>query len=426
MDDAPNTAQRPLDGCRVIELGSTVAGPFCGRLLADFGADVIKVEQRSGDAVRSMGKRKNGRSLYAASIFRNKRNVSIDLRRPEGRALVASMCEKADIVVENFKPGTLERWGLGYDDLSKVNPGLVMVRISGYGQSGPYSARPGYGVVCEAVSGMREITGDPDRPPARVAVSLTDYITGLYGAFGAAMALLSRNATGRGQVVDAALYESAFSFMEPHVPAFQQLGVVAQRAGSRLPDNTPNSLYPTGDGRFVHIAAITNSLFARLATAMGQPGLAQDPRFAEPIARSDNEDTLDALIGGWTSGLSVAEVEAVLQEANVPASRIFDMRDIFADPHFAARGAIAMAEDAELGPVAMPNVVPRLSATPGSIKWPGRDIGSDTMTVFEQDLGLSRGDVLRLIEDEVLFAGEDSATAGLSDALPLATSGGSQ
>ncbi|EKF43237.1 hypothetical protein NA8A_07869 [Nitratireductor indicus C115] len=426
MTEAPIASDRPLQGCKVIELGSTVAGPFCGRLLADFGADVIKVEQKDGDAVRSMGKRHGSRSLYAASIFRNKRNVSIDLRRPEGRALVASMCEKADIVVENFKPGTLERWGLGYETLSKANPGLIMVRISGYGQTGPYSARPGYGVVCEAVSGMREITGDPDRPPARVAVSLTDYITGLYGAFGAAMALLSRNMTGRGQIVDAALYESAFSFMEPHVPAFQQLGVVARRAGPRLPDNTPNSLYPTGDGRYVHIAAITNSLFGRLAGAMGQPELMENPRFSDPVARSEHEDDLDKLIGEWTSRLSVSEVEAVLQGVNVPVSRIFDMRDIFGDPHYAARGAIAMAEDDELGPVAMPNVVPRLSETPGRIDWPGRPIGADTLSVLEKDLGLSLTEIARLIDDEILYTGEEIAGVEPTEVLAHANAGGSK
>ncbi|WP_274626765.1 CaiB/BaiF CoA transferase family protein [Arvimicrobium flavum] len=403
--DASAPSPRPLDGVRVIELGSTVAGPFCGRLLADFGADVIKVEQKSGDAVRSMGKRNRGRSLYAASIFRNKRNVSIDLQTVQGRDLVRRLCEKADIVVENFKPGTLERWGLDHDTLSLANPGLISVRISGYGQTGPYSSRPGYGVVCEAVSGMREITGDPDRPPARVAVSLTDYITGLYAAFGAVMALKARQRSGRGQVVDAALYEAAFSFMEPHVPAYQQLGVIARRAGPRLPDNTPNSLYPTGDGRHVHIAAITNPLFGRLATAMDRPDLAQDPRFAQPVARSENEDALDALIGDWTSSLPVEEVEARLQAVNVPASRIYDMSDIFADPHYAARGMIATPEDPELGPVAMPNVVPRLSETPGRVEWIGRDTGADTRSLFETELGLSADEVAGLIEAGVLHAG---------------------
>lgn len=397
---------RPLEGYTVIELGSTVAGPFCGRLFADFGANVIKVEQRNGDAVRAMGKRNQGRSLYAASIFRNKRNISVDLQHPEGRRVVRGLCEKADAVIENFKPGTLERWGLDHETLKKVNPGLVMVRISGYGQTGPYASRPGYGVVCEAVSGMREITGDPDRPPARVAVSLTDYITGLYAAFGAVIALLARVKTGKGQVVDAALYEAAFSFMEPHVPAFQQLGTIARRAGPRLPDNTPNSLYPTADGRYVHITAITDPVFRRLVETMGQPELADDPRFFRPLARSQNEDALDALIGGWTSSLPLARIEELLHAVDVPAARIYDMRDIFADPHYSARGMIAMPEDPVLGPLAMPNVVPQLSETPGAISWTGRDTGQDTRAVLETELGLSAREVEGLVEAGVLLAGD--------------------
>lgn len=397
---------RPLEGYTVIELGSTVAGPFCGRLFADFGANVIKVEQRNGDAVRAMGKRNQGRSLYAASIFRNKRNISVDLQHPEGRRVVRGLCEKADIVIENFKPGTLERWGLDHETLKKANPGLVMVRISGYGQTGPYASRPGYGVVCEAVSGMREITGDPDRPPARVAVSLTDYITGLYAAFGAVIALLARVKTGKGQVVDAALYEAAFSFMEPHVPAFQQLGTIARRAGPRLPDNTPNSLYPTADGRYVHITAITDPVFRRLVETMGQPELADDPRFARPLVRSQNENVLDALIGQWTSSLPLARIEELLHAVGVPAARIYDMRDIFADPHYAARGMIAMPEDPVLGPLAMPNIVPQLSETPGAIRWTGRDTGQDTRAVLEKELGLSAREVEGLVEAGVLLAGD--------------------
>lgn len=406
---------RPLDGCRVIELGSTVAGPFCARLLADFGADVIKVEQREGDAVRSMGKRAKGRSLYAASILRNKRNVSVDLRRPEGQNLVKALCSTADIVIENFKPGTLERWGLSYDDLKAVNPGIVLVRISGYGQDGPYSKRPGYGVICEAVSGMREITGDPDRPPARVAVSLTDYITGLYAAFGAVIALLAREKCGVGQVVDASLYEAAFSFMEPHVPAYQQLGAIARRAGPRLPDNTPNSLYPTADGRFIHITAISNSVFRRLCEAMGRPELAIDPRFVDGVSRTAHEDELDDIIGSWTGSAPLDEVETKLHDADVPAARIYDMRDIFADAHYAARNAIVRPEDPVLGPVAMANVTPRLSATPGKVEWPGRAIGADTLSVFQNELGLTSEAIADLLEAGVLFAGDDEPASQRED-----------
>lgn len=392
----------PLTGYRVIELGSTVAGPFCSRLLADFGADVIKIEQKEGDAVRSMGMSKDGRSLYGASILRNKRIVSIDLRTERGRELARDLCEKADIVIENFRPGTLERWGLGYDVLSAANPGLILVRISGYGQDGPYSQRPGYGVVCEAVSGIREITGDPDRPPARVATSMTDYITGLYGAFGATMAMVERQHTGRGQVVDSALYEAAFSFMEPHIPAFQQFGHIARRAGSRLPNHTPNSLYTSREGRYIHITAAAQSVFKRLAKAMGKPELLEDPRFATPAARSKHEDETDTLVNEWTQSLPLAELERVLDEAAVPASRIFNMQDIFSDPHYRAREMLVEPADPVLGPISMANVVPRLSRTPGAVRWAGHKIGQDTAAVLAEELGLSEKEILQLAADEII------------------------
>src|SRR6185312_9232270 len=310
--------QGPLAGYRVLEIGSTVAGPFCGRMLADFGAEVIKIEPAEGDPVRTMGKSIDGHSLYAASIFRNKRLVSIDLRRPEGRALIKDLAAKVDVLVENFKPGTLEKWGLGWEDLSKINPKLVMVRISGFGQTGPYAERPGYGVVCEAVSGLRHLTGDPDRAPSRVGVSMTDYIAGLHGAYGAVMALMAREHTGQGQLVDTALYEAAFNFMEPWVPAYDKLGFVAGRTGSRLEGSTPNNLYPTGDGSFIHITAMANNLFRRLATAMGQPELADDPRFAEAAGRNRNHAELDGIIGWWTQAHSLDHLEAVLRDAVVP------------------------------------------------------------------------------------------------------------
>ena len=295
----------------MLEVGSTVAGPFCGRLLADFGAEVIKVEPAEGDPVRTMGQQLEGHSLYAASIFRNKSLISVDLRKPEGQTLVRSLAEKCDVLVENFRPGGMERWGLGYEALSARNPGLVMVRISGFGQDGPYSQRAGYGVIGEAVSGLRHLTGDPDRPPARVAVSMTDYITGLYAAFGATLALLARGKTGRGQCIDAALYECAFSFMEPWIPAFEKLGHIANRTGSRLPESTPNNLYATGDGSFIHITAMGNAVFERLVQAMGQPQLASDPRFAEATQRSANHEAIDDLIAQWTTTKPLAELERI-------------------------------------------------------------------------------------------------------------------
>ncbi|MCM2326585.1 MAG: CoA transferase [Lysobacter sp.] len=378
----------PLAGYRVVELGTTVAGPFCGRLLADFGAEVIKVETAEGDPVRTMGKRFHGKSLYAASIFRNKSLIVVDLRRPEGQEIVAGLAAKSDVLIENFRPGALERWGLGYDALSARNPGLVMVRISGFGQDGPYSQRAGYGVIGEAVSGLRHLTGDPDRPPARVAVSMTDYITGLYAAFGATLALLARGKTGRGQCIDAALYECAFSFMEPWIPAFEKLGHVANRCGSRLPESTPNNLYATGDGNFIHITAMGDTVFGRLVEVMGQPGLAQDERFRAATARSANFEDLDDLIGRWTSGLPLETLEKTLAQAGVPATRIFTIADIFGDPHYRARGSIVRAPDPDLDGVAMAVPVPRLSATPGRVNHAGHDIGGDTRRVLQEVLGL--------------------------------------
>jgi len=395
-------ASGPLAGMRAIELGSTVAGPFCARLLADFGADVIKVEQGEGDAVRSMGRQCQERSLYATSILRGKRAVSINLRIDEGRALVRRLCEKADIVVENFRPGTMERWGLGYDTLSKVNPGLVMVRISGFGQDGPYSDRGGYGVVCEAVSGLREITGDPDRPPPRTATSLADYIAGLYGAFGAVMALLDRTRTGRGQVVDSALYEGSFSFMEPHIPAFQQLGEIARRAGSRLPGNTPNSLYETRDHRHIVLAAASNPVFARLVAAMGQPELARDERFITALKRVENEDACDAIIALWTRSLDLEPLEAALREAKVPAAPIYTVEDIFNDPHYRERDMLVEVEDRVLGPVTVAGIVPKLSKTPGAVRWAGRDIGADTAAVLKSELSLDDAEIEALVRDGVV------------------------
>lgn len=384
-----HTAAGPLAGYRVLELGSTVAGPFCGRLLGDFGAEVIKVEPREGDAVRTMGKQFAGKSLYAASILRNKSLVAIDLRTPAGQVIVREIAARCDVVIENFRPGGLEKWGLGYEQLAALHPKVVMVRISGFGQTGPYSQRAGYGVISEAVSGMRHVTGDPDRPPTRTAVSLTDYITGLYGAFGAVMALLECLKSGRGQFIDAALYECAFSFMEPWIPAYEKLGHVASRCGSRLPESTPNNLYPTADGGYIHITAMADGVFRRLTTAMGSPEIASDSRYSSAIARSQNHEAIDGLIAEWTSTLELAYLERVLETHDVPATRIFTMADIFRDPHYRHRQAIVAAHDDDLGSVAMAQVVPRLSLTPGAVMHSGHRIGQDTRRVLRDLLHYS-------------------------------------
>jgi len=401
-------AAGPLAGIRVLEMGSTVAGPFCGRLLADFGAEVIKVETADGDPVRTMGKSFHGKSLYAASIFRNKSLICLDLRHDAGQKLAADLAARCDVLVENFRPGALERWGLGYEALSARNPRLVMVRISGFGQDGPYSQRAGYGVIGEAVSGLRHLTGDPDRPPARVAVSMTDYITGLYGAFGAVLALFARERTGRGQQIDSALYECAFSFMEPWIPAFQKTGHVASRCGSRLPESTPNNLYPTGDPSYIHITAMGDAVFRRLVKAMDQPHVADDPRFATARARSDHHEEIDDLVARWTATRPLAELEQVLEQAGVPATRIFTIADIFGDPHYRARGSIVEAPDADLGSVAMANVVPRLSATPGAVRHAGHSVGEDTHRVLSDWLGLDAA-TLRALERDGVITGRRSA-----------------
>ena len=400
----------PLSGCKVLELGSTISGPFCARLLADFGADVIKIEPPEGDTLRSLGQRYKGKSLYAATLLRNKSLASIDLRQEQGRDIVRKLAAKCDIVVENFKPGTLEKWGLGYEDLRALNAGLIMVRISGFGQTGPYSGRAGYGVISEAVSGLRHLIGDPDRPPARVAVALTDYITGLYAAFGAVMALHARRVTGVGQCIDAALNECAFSFLESHVPAYEKLGIVAKRAGSRLPNSAPNNLYSTKDSQQVHITAIADAVFRRMARVMNQPELVLDARFATAVKRGVNMDALDSIIEQWTQTLDAQEIEQILLAASVPATRIFTMADIFKDPHYAARGMLAEVPDDELGSVTLAAPVPLLSGTPGRIRRSGGRIGRDTERILSDVLGMTH-EAFMMLKRAGIVSGSASETS---------------
>ena len=393
----------PLAGVRVLELGSTVAGPFCGRLLADFGAEVIKVEPPEGDAVRAMGKHHEGKSLYAATIQRNKKLIALDLRRAEARDVVKRLIPSCDVLVENFRPGVLEKWGIGWDTLYQENPRLVMVRISGFGQTGPYRDRPGYGFLGDAVGGLLHINGYPDRPPVRAAVPVTDMITGIYGAFGAVMALLARKDSGRGQLVDAALYESSFSFMESHIPAYEKLGHVAMRAGSHLPGSTPNSLYPTADGGHIALAAASDAVFRRLAAVMEQPQLADDPMYATALARVKNEEALDRVIGEWTAGYTLEELDALLRRSDVPASRVFTMVDIFNDPHFAARDAIVHASGGEWDSVAMSAPVPKLSETPGHIDHAGGEIGIDTIDVLTRYARMTKQEIEALLDAGIAF-----------------------
>lgn len=382
--------QGPLRGLTVVEICTTIAGPACTRLMADFGADVIKIEPPSGDPVRQMGKHVGDVSLYAAAILRGKKSVALDLKHPEGRKLAFELASRADILVENNRPGVMERLGLGYDVLSAANPGLVMVRISGYGQDGPYSDRPGYGAICEAVGGVRHMTGDPDRPPARVGLATTDYLSATYAAFGAAMAIIERQRTGRGQIVDVALYETAFSQMEPYVPAYEKLGFVPRRVGANLPTMAPNSLYPTADDSWMLIAANSNPTFERLVAAMGQPHLQSDPRFADIRTRGepDNMKAIDSIVAEWTRTQDTATLAAVLDEAEVPSAPIYTIADIYADPHYAARHMLVKVPHSKLGHTTQAGIVPKLSGTPGAIRHTGPEIGADTAEVL-RGIGIS-------------------------------------
>jgi crotonobetainyl-CoA:carnitine CoA-transferase CaiB-like acyl-CoA transferase len=368
----------------------------------------VKIEASEGDPIRKLGGVVRGKSLYASSILRNKSIASLDLRKPAGQALLKSMVPKFDVVIENFRPGTLEKWDLGYEHLKPLRPDLIMTRISGYGQSGPYRDRPGYGVIGEAMSGLRSLIGDPDRPPSRVAMPLTDYITALYAAIGTVMALLARERDGLGQVVDTALVDSAFSFMEASVPQYEKTGSIEMRAGSRLPNSAPNNLYPTKDGGYIHIAALADAVYRRLASAMGRPELGTDPRFIEQNVRSANVDAIDDIVSQWTSSHTLDEIEPILEAASVPASRVFTMADIFRSPHFSARQMLLNVPDDDLGSVTLAGIVPKLSRTPGNVVWAGRRTGQDTRTVLKEFCDLTDEEIDRLERDHVVFCGTES------------------
>jgi crotonobetainyl-CoA:carnitine CoA-transferase CaiB-like acyl-CoA transferase len=393
----------PLVGYKVLELCSTIAGPACARMLADFGADVIKVEPPDGDPMRSMGKHAGDISLYAATLLRNKRSISIDLKTAEGQKIIKELALKCDVIVENFRPGVMERLGLDYDTLSKENPGLVMVRISGYGQTGPYKNRPGYGAICEAFAGVRHLTGDPDRPPARVALATTDYLTAVYACYGTTMALLNKTKTGRGQVVDVALYEAAFSQMEAYIPAFKTIDFIPNRVGSNLPNMAPNSLYQCKDGGYVLIAANSDATFKRLIEVMGQPQLINDPRMNSIRVRGQNIPFCNEVVSAWTIQHEGIDIERLLIEAEVPVSRVYTMPDIFSDPHFQARNMLPQIEHPILGPLTHPGVVPKLSSTPGEILHSGPNFAQDTQNVLMSELNYSQEKIKHLEAEKIIF-----------------------
>jgi formyl-CoA transferase len=384
MQGEPMRDIRPLAGLRVLELGALIAGPFCAKLLGEFGAEIMKLEPPGlGDPLRKWRYLKDGTSLWWHVQSRNKKSVTLDLRTPEGQAIAKKLAVSADIIVENFRPGTMEGWGMGFDALAAENPGLVMVRISGYGQSGPYCERPGFGVIGEAVGGLRYVTGTPDRPPSRVGVSIGDTLSALYGVIGALMALESRRKTGRGQVVDVALYESVFSVMESLLPEFDAFGVVRERTGSILPGIAPTSAYRCNDGSYLLIAANGDSIFRRLAVAMGRDDLANDPSLAHNDGRAAKQQWLDGEIEAWTSARSAAEILAAMEAAEVPASKIYSIADIVADPHYAARAMIRQIRLTDGSTLKVPGVVPKLSETPGDFDSGGPMLGEHTDEVLK-------------------------------------------
>ena len=374
---------RPLAGLRVLELGQLIAGPFCTRIMGEFGAEVIKIEPPgAGDPLRKWRHLHDGTSLWWHVQSRGKRSLALDLRQPDGQAIARRLAATADVGVENFRPGTMEAWGMGYDALAAANPGLVMVRISGYGQTGPYRERPGFGVIGEAVGGLRYVTGTPDRPPSRVGVSIGDTLSALYGVIGALVALESRRATGRGQVVDVALYEAVFSVMESMLPEFDACGAIRERTGSFLPGIAPTSAYRCRDGSYVLIAANADSIFRRLCTAMGRADLAADPALAHNDGRAARQAWLDAEIERWTAERAPSDVLATMEAAEVPASRIFSIADIVADPHYAAREMIRTIALPGGRQLKVPGVVPRLSATPGDFAGGGPALGEHSDQVL--------------------------------------------
>lgn len=381
-----NQPAKPLSGLKVVELGTLIAGPFCTRIMAEFGAEVIKVESPDGgDPLRKWRKLYEGTSLWWYVQARNKKSVTANLKHPEGREFVRKLIAGADILVENFRPGVLEKLGLGWAQLQQDNPGLVMVRLSGFGQTGPYKDQPGFGAVGESMGGLRYITGFPDRPPVRTGISIGDSIAALWGAIGALMALRHKEVNGgAGQVVDVALYEAVFAMMESLVPEFDVFGFVRERTGNIMPGITPSNTYTTRDGKHVTIGANGDAIFKRLMRAMGRPDLADDPGLADNAGRDARREEIYGLIDAWCAGLGETELLGRLEAAEVPASRVYSAVDMFADPQFLARQMIESARLPDGKTFQIPGIVPKLSETPGSTEWLGPELGAHTEAVLAE------------------------------------------
>lgn len=389
MTTAKNKAPGPLAGLRVIEMGTLLAGPFCGQLLGDFGAEVIKIEPPGqGDPMRDWGREKaHGMSLWWPVVARNKKSVTLNLREPAGQEIARELIGKSDFLLENFRPGTMEKWNLGYDQLRQINPGLIMIRVSGFGQTGPYAKRAGFGAVGEAMGGLRYVCGDPSTPPSRMGISIGDSLAATFACLGALSALHHREKTGQGQVVDSAIYEAVLNMMESLITEFDKAGYIRERTGAILPNVAPSNVYPTRDATFILIAANQDTVFKRLTEAMGQPQLAADTRYSTHSARGANQQELDDLISEWTRTVTAERLEQLMDEFGIPSGKIYRAPEMLADPHFQARDAIVSTEHPRFGTLPMQNVAPKLSLTPGSIRSPAPDLGENNREIYQGLLG---------------------------------------
>ncbi|MFP5391204.1 MAG: CaiB/BaiF CoA transferase family protein [Gammaproteobacteria bacterium] len=396
-----------LAGVKVLELGTLIAGPFCARMLGEFGADVIKIEAPDGgDPIRQWRILKDGTSLWWSVQSRNKKSLTLNMKDARGRAIARRLALEADIVVENYRPGVLEKWGLGFEDLKRENPALIMVRLSGFGQTGPMKDQPGFGAIGESMGGLRYVSGHPDRPPVRVGVSIGDSLAALHGVVGALAALRHRDATGgrgrgEGQVVDVALYEAVFNMMESLVPEYDHAGVVRERTGGALPGIVPSNTYTTGDGENIVIAGNGDAIFKRLMLAMGRDDMAGDPQLARNDGRVPRSEEIDAAIQSWCATQTIDGALAVLQAADVPAGKIYSVKDMMSDPQFLARGMFEQHQFADGTPVKMPAITPKLSATPGQTRWLGPALGQHNQDILHE-LGYSADEIASLRRDGVL------------------------
>jgi len=381
------TKKMPLDGVRILELGNLVAAPFAGKIFAEFGAEVIKVEEpKNGDPLRKWRVMHGENSVWWYIQSRNKKSITINLRDEDGQEIVKKLANEVDVVLENFRPGTLEKWGIGYEHLKAINPSLIMTRISGYGQTGPYSQKPGFGSVAEAYAGLRYLTGYPDRPPVRVGIAIGDIIAGLYAVIGTIMAIRARDhdPDRKGQLIDVALYEAVFSLMEGILPEYDLKGIIRERTGSTLPGIAPSNTYVCGDGKYLVIGANGDSIFKRLMRAIGREDLANDPKLSDNQGRADHSDLIDEVIESWTKQRTLKEAQKLLDEAAVPVGPIYSIEDIVEDEQYKARGMLEPVVLPDGKEVLSPGIVPKLSETPGQLKWVGPSLGEHNEEIYEK------------------------------------------